>query len=157
VRFTRPSSISSAAGLLLAVAAGAILLSHLPAAVRALHDEATTAQGQNELGGALSAADAVGLDEKFVRNAFARIPRHARYAVALPAHLTQAEHDYGVSPTTFAAAPTLLQNFLLPRRKVKTVTPGTYVLCYFCDTHWHHRMHWLWDNRNGARVGYLPR
>jgi hypothetical protein len=156
VRLARSLTVSSAAGLVLAVAAGAMLLSHLPAAFHALRSEANAARGENTLGGALSAAAGAGLNKKFVQHAVALIPRHARYEVALPSNLTQAEQDYGVNPITFAAAPTLLQNFLLPRRKVKTAVGGEYVLCYYCDTHWHHRMHWIWDNHNGARVGYLP-
>lgn len=157
MRLARSLTVSSAAGLVLAVAAGATLLSHVPAAFHALRSEAKAAQGQNVLGGALSAADGAGLNEKFVRHAVALIPRHARYEVALPSNQAQAEKDYGVNPVTFDAAPSLLQNFLLPRRKVKTAVGGEYVLCYYCDTHWHNRIHWLWDNQNGARVGYLPR
>ena len=133
-----------------------MLLARVPAAVHGLNQQAAAARGDNELGGAIAAAAGAELDKDFVRHAFALVPRNARYAVALPANEAVIERAYGVNPTTFAAAPTLLQNFMLPRREVKTAPPGTYVLCYYCDEHWHHRMHWLWDNQNGEKVGYLP-
>jgi len=153
MRLQRPPTIASAVGLLLATAAGAIVLSHLPAALHSLNGQADAARGENTLGGALAAAAGVELDKRFVRNALELVPRHSRYAVVLPPNQATIEKLYGVNPTTFAAAPTLMQNFMLPRRKVKTVTVGTYVLCYYCETHWHHRMRWLWDNQNGERVG----
>jgi hypothetical protein len=151
----RSLTIAAAAGLVLSAAAAAILVSHLPFSLRALHDEASAARGRNQLGGALAAADQVALPAGLVTNAFVYVPRQANYAVELPSNQAQVEKLYDVNPTTFAAAPTLLQNFLLPRRKVKVVAAGTYVLCFYCDEHWHHRMHWLWDNQNGSRIGVL--
>jgi hypothetical protein len=145
-------------GTALAAAAALTLAIRLPGAFHTLDASAKAAQGRNGLGGALAAADSVGLNDDFVRYAFQYVPKHGRFAVVLPPDLAAAEKSYGVSPTTFAAAPTLLEDFLLPRREVPTAIPGTYIVCYFCDSpYWDRHTHWLANNHAGGLVGYVYR
>jgi len=154
----RPTTLSTGVGVLLAVAAALMLLIRLPDAFHTLDSSAKAAQGRNGLGGALAAADSVGLNDDFVRYAFQYVPKHGRFAVVLPPDLVAAEKSYGVSSTTFAAAPTLLEDFLLPRREVPKATRGTYILCYFCDSpYWDEHTHWLANNHVGGLVGYVYR
>ncbi len=154
----RPARLSSAAGLLLALVAAVTLVSHFPAAARALHDEAKAAEGRNDLGGALAAADSAEIHDLFVRDAVTYLPRNARYVVALPANEAKAEQTYSVDPITFAAVPSLLQNFLLPRRMVTTAERGTYILCYYCErSRWGARVRWLANDGAGGFVGHVSR
>ena len=146
------------AGAVLAVATAVTLLARLPAAFHDLSRSAAAAAGRNELDGALAAADSVRLNNDFVRAAFAYVPLHGRFAVVLPPDRAAAEKTYGVDALTFTAAPTLLQNFLLPRREVTVARRGTYVLCYFCDSpYWDQRTRWLANNHAGGLVGYVYR
>jgi hypothetical protein len=126
---------------------------------RSFHDfdAAAAAQaGRNQLGGALATADSVSLSDRFVRAAFAVIPRDGRFVVALPSNPARAEAQHSISPITFDAIPALFEDFLLPRREVTAAAPRTYVICYFCDSTWSRRTRWLWSNGSGgARIGYL--
>jgi hypothetical protein len=151
-------TLSAVVGIVLAAAAAAMLLARLPDAFTTFSSSAKAAAGRNELGGALAAADTAGLNDDFVRAAFADVPKNARFAVVLPPDQAAAEKTYGVSPITFAAAPTLLEDFLLPRREVPKAIRGTYILCYLCDSpYWDHRTRWLANNHAGGLVGYVYR
>jgi len=151
-------TLSAVVGVLLAVVAGGTLLARLPGAFNAFNSGAKAAAGRNELGGALAAADTAGLNDDFVRDAFADVPRNGRFAVVLPLNQAAAEKTYGVSSITFAAASPLFEDFLLPRREVPKATRGTYILCYLCDSpYWDHRTRWLANNHAGGLVGYVYR
>src|SRR5262249_7085651 len=140
------------------VAAAAMLLTRLPGAFHTLAKEGNAAVGRNELGGALAAADSVGLNNDFVKDSFTFVPKNAHFAVVLPPDLTAAEKNYNVSPITFDAVPWMLEDFLLPRRAVPKATRGTYILCYFCDSpYWDQRTRWLANNHAGGLVGYVYR
>lgn len=144
--------------MVLTLAAALMLLIRLPGAFHTFSSSAKAAEGRNGLGGALQAADSVGLNDDFVRDAFAYVPRNGHFTVVLPPDLTAAEKNYGVNSITFAAAPTLLEDFLLPRREVPKATRGTYILCYFCDSpYWDRHTHWLANNHAGGLVGYVYR
>jgi hypothetical protein len=145
-------------GVALAVAAALMLLVRLPGALHSFSSSAKAAEGRNGLGGALQAADSVGLNDDFVRDAFAYVPQNGRFAVVLPPDQAAAEKSYGVNSITFAAASPLLEDFLLPRREVPKAVRGTYILCYFCDSpYWDQHTHWLANNHAGGLVGYVYR
>jgi hypothetical protein len=145
-------------GVALVVAAAVMLLIRLPGAFHTLDASATAAEGRNELGGALAAADSAGLNDSFVQSAFQYVPKDGRFAVVLPPDLAAAEKSYGVNPITFSAASPLLEDFLLPRREVPKATRGTYILCYFCDSpYWDKRVRWLANDHAGGLVGYVYR
>jgi hypothetical protein len=153
-RLTLPALI----GVALAVAAAVMLLIRLPGAFHSFNTSASAAAGRNELGGALQTADSVGMNDDFVRDAFKYVPKNARFVVVLPPDQAAAEKTYGVNALTFAAAPTLLEDFLLPRRWVPKASPGTYILCYFCDSpYWDEHAHWLANNHAGGLVGLVYR
>lgn len=154
----RPLTWPAVVGSVLLVAAAVMLAARLPGAYHAFDNGAKAAAGRNELGGALAAADATGIDNDFVRDAFEQIPRTGSFAVVLPTDESAVEQSQNVSPTTFEALPTLLENYLLPRREVATAKPGTFILCYLCDKGaWSSRTHWLADNGRGELVGYVYR
>lgn len=141
----------------LAAVAALMLLARLPGAYSAFHDAAKAAAGRNALGGALATADAIGLNDDFVRDADALVPRGARYAVVLPSDKAAVERSDGVNPITFDGVPALFGNYLLPRRQVKTAARGTYILCFYCDADWRGRTRWLAPAAGGGRVGYVIR
>lgn len=153
----RGLTLPSRAGIVLAAAAFVMLLARLPGAFSSLTDAAHAAAGRNALGGALATADAIGLNDDFVRDADALVPRGARFAVVLPANETAVEKADGVSPITFDGVSALFANYLLPRRQVKTATRGTYILCFHCDAAWNARTRWLAPATGGGRVGYVDR
>jgi hypothetical protein len=151
-------TFATVVGVALAVAAAVMLLVRLPGAFHTFSTSASAAAGRNELDGVLQAADSVGMNDDFVRDAFKYVPKNARFAVVLPPDQSAAEKAYGVNSLTFAAAPTLLEDFLLPRRWVPKASPGTYILCYFCDSpYWDQHAHWLANNNAGGLVGYMYR
>lgn len=145
------------AGIALVAAAAVMLLARLPGAYSAFHDAAKAAAGRNELGGALATADAIGLNDDFVRNAVALVPRGGRFSVVLPTDEAAVEKSDGVNPITFDGVSALFANYLLPRRQVKTATRGTYILCFYCDAAWNGRTRWLAPETGGGRVGYIDR
>jgi hypothetical protein len=151
-----------AAALVLATLA--VLAVRIPDAVRALSGTARSQVGRGELDGALAAADSLDVNNDFVRQTVALIPRHARYAVLIPTDPNAAQQSYGVSPVTLQALPDFLREVLLPRRDVETqdrvnppVPVGGYVICFYCDTSpWDHRTRWLWTSE-GADIGRVYR
>lgn len=155
---SRSLTLPAVAGVALALAAAVMLLARLPGAFHSFDSAAKAAQGRNGLGGALQAADSVGLNDDFVRAAFAYVPKNGRFAVVFPPDLAAAEKTYGVSSITFAAAPTFFEDFLLPRREVSKATRGTYILCYLCDSpYWDRHTRWLANNHAGGLVGFVYR
>lgn len=145
------------AGVALVAAAALMLLVRLPGAYHAFDNAARAAAGRNELDGALATADAIGLNDDFVRDANALVPKGARFAVVLPMNEAAVEKADGVSPITFDGVSALFANYLLPRRQVKTATRGTYILCFYCDHVWNDRTHWFAPGTGGGRVGYVDR
>lgn len=145
-------------GITLALLAAAMLLARLPGAIRALDHAASDAAGRNELGGALATADSIGLNDDFVRDAFAAVPANGRFAVVLPKDEAAVESGKGVSSITFDGVSPLFGDYLLPRREVATATTGTYILCFYCNAQaWSRRTHWLAPDEDGGRVGYVYR
>lgn len=148
----------SGAGVALAAAACLMLLLRLPGAYSAFTDAAKAAAGRNELDGALATADSLSLNDDFVRNAFATVPRSGRFAVVLPKDEAAVEKADGVSPITFDGVSGLFADYLLPRRQLQTATRGAYIICFYCDTAaWNPRTHWLTPEVGGGRVGYVTR
>lgn len=149
-------TFSSGAGIALAAAACLMLLMRLPGAYSAFTDAAKAAAGRNELGGALATADSLSLNDDFVRNAFADIPKSGRFAVLLPKNETAVEQADSVSPITFEGVPGLFENYLLPRREVKTPAISTYVICFYCNVATLGRdVRWLGPAAGGGRIGYI--
>ncbi len=152
------ASFIAGIGIVLACAAALMLVIRLPDAFHTFSSNAKAAKGRNGLGGALAAADSAGINDDFVRFAFQFVPKHGHFAVVLPPDLPTAEKSYSVSPITFSALPTMLEDFLLPRREVPNATRGTYILCYFCDSpYWDAHTRWLANNHIGGLVGYVYR
>ena len=112
--------------------------------------------GRNELGGALATADSVEMSDAFVRDAFADIPLHASFVVALPADEPAAEAKDGVNPTTFSAASLLFEDYLMPRR-IAQAARGVYLVCFYCDPVWNARTRWLSPVEGGGRIGLIDR
>lgn len=153
-----PSTYASVAGSALVLAAALMLLVRLPAALHSFSSGAAAAAGRNELGGALATADSAGLDDNFVRAAFADIPKTGRFVVVLPPDLTKAEAADSVNPITFDAAPTFFEDFLLPRRVADRVAPGVYIVCLDCKSpYWDKRTHWLSPVNGGGLIGLVYR
>jgi hypothetical protein len=145
------------AGLSLTVAAVVILTLRIQSTVDYMRGTAAAEVGRNDEGGALAAADMVGLNDDFVRAAIHVLPRSARFAALVPDPF-QAQKTYGVSPTTIEAVPDLMREVLLPRREVVTPGKGTYIVCYLCDTSpWDRRTHWLWRGSAGGLIGLVYR
>lgn len=139
-------------------AAALMLLLRLPGAYDELQHAAKAAAGRNELGGALATADAIGLNDDFVRDAFAYVPKTGRFAVVLPKDETAVEQSDNVSPITFDGVSGLFGDYLLPRRQVKIPTTGTYVVCFHCDiAAWSRRTRWLSGDNGGGRIGVVTR
>lgn len=135
-----------------------MLLVRAPAAFHSFDNATAAASGRNELGGALATADSVGLNDDFVRTAFQAIPSHAHFAVVFPADLAKAEAADHVNPISFDAAPTFFEDYLMPRREVTAATPGTYIICFYCDAPtWNARTHWRSSAYGGGRIGYVYR
>jgi hypothetical protein len=153
----RPTTPSAAAGVFLIVAAALMLLIRLPEAVHSFSAAASAASGRDQLGGALATADEVGLSDAFVSDAFAHIPLHASFVVALPADEPAAEAKDGVNPTTFSAAGPLFEDFLMPRRVATRAIRGVYVICFYCDPGWNARTHWITPLESGGRIGVVDR
>ena len=152
------ASFQVVAALVLLAALTVTIIVRLPAAFGGMSSAAAAASGRNELGGALAAADSADIDNDWVRAAFRIVPVHGSFTVALQADLVQAEKTYHVDPVTFDAIPTMLEDLLLPRRAITTAMPGSYVLCYFCDSpYWDHRTRWLFNNQAGGLVGFFYR
>jgi hypothetical protein len=147
----------SAVGLALIAVAAVLVALRLPHALDQLDGRAAAEIGRNDEGGALAAADMVGIKDDFVRAAIHILPRNARFA-ALVADPEQAHKTYGVSTTTILAVHDLMQEILLPRRATATAGRGMYVLCYYCDTApWDHRTRWLWRGGQGDLIGLVYR
>lgn len=145
-----------AAGVVLAAIAALTLAGRIPDAYHELQHAAKAAAGRNELGGALATADSLALNDDFVRNAFADIPRSGRFAVVLPKNETAVEQADGVSPITFDGVPGIFENYLLPRREIKTPAPSSYVICFYCNAAALGRgVHWLGPEVGGGRIGFL--
>lgn len=154
----RPTTLAAFVGVALTVAAALVLLVRVPATFHSFNESAAAAAGRNELGGALATADSVGMNDDFVRTAFADIPESGRFVVVLPPDLAKAETTYGVNPTTFAAAPTFFEDFLLPRRVAARVAPGIFIVCLYCKSpYWDRRAHWLSPENGGGIVGLVYR
>ena len=146
------------AGLALAAVAAVMLVGRLPGAYHELQHAAKAAAGRNELGGALAAADSLGLNDDLVRATFAEIPPRSRFAIVLPKDETAVEQRDSVAAITFAGLPPLLGNYLLPRRLVSTPVAGTYIVCFYCDAAaWSGRARWLGPAVGGGRIGYVTR
>ena len=158
VRALRGRPLAVRAGLVLALAATVTLLVRLPGAFSNFSSTASSEKGRNELNGALATADSVAVNDGWVRAAFELVPPRGSFVVALPANQAAAEQQDHVAAITFAALPSMLEDYLLPRRKVQQATPGTFVLCYFCDAGtWNPRTRWLYDDKAGGRVGRVLR
>lgn len=153
----RPTTPFAAVGGLLLVAAALMLLIRLPDAFHSFDAAASAASGRDQLGGALATADEVGLNDAFVSDAFAHIPLHARFVVALPADEPAAEAKNGVDATTFSAAGPLFEDFLMPRRVATRADRGVYVICFYCDPGWNARTHWITPLESGGRIGLVDR
>lgn len=139
------------------IAVAAMLLIRLPGAFHSFGAATAAASGRDELGGALATADEVGLNDTFVRDAFADIPQHARFVVALPADEAAAELKDDVEPTTFSAAELFFEDFLMPRRVASAPARGVYVVCLDCDPGWNGRTRWLSPVEGGGRIGVVDR
>ena len=151
-------NLAFGAGVALVILAGAMLLVRLPDAYSTLNDAAHAAAGRNELGGALATADSLSLNDDFVRNAFAEVPKSGRFAVVLPRNEAAVEQADGVSAVTFDGVAALFGDYLLPRRQLKTAAKGTYIICFYCDAGaWSRRTHWLGPATGGGRIGYVYR
>jgi len=152
------TALPFAAGAVLATAAALTFLVRVPSAFHALGSARAAAVGRNELGGALATADSVGINDDFVRAAFADIPRTAQFAVVLPPDETGVESKDHVNPITFAAAPGYFEDFLLPRRLAGEVARGDYIVCLYCrSAYWNRRTHWLSPDDGGGLVGIVYR
>lgn len=157
VRLRLPSTFPVVAGWVLVTAVAVMLLIRLPGAFHSFGTATASASGRDELGGALATADEVGLNDTFVRDAFADIPQHARFVVALPADEAATETKDDVDPTTFSAAELFFEDFLMPRRVVAGTARGVYVVCLYCDSGWNRRTRWLSPVEGGGRVGVVDR
>ena len=152
------SSYPATAGLALATAAVLMLAARLPSAYDGLQHAAKAAAGRNELGGALATADSMGLNDGFVRAAFAYVPNHGRFAVVVPKDEAAVEKSDGVNPITFDGISPFFGNYLLPRREVATPVAGDFIICFYCDVSaWGGRTHWLGPANGGGRIGYIRR
>lgn len=158
MRLRLPSTFPVVAGVALTAVAALMLVVRLPSAYQAFGKSVAAAAGRNELGGALATADSVGLNDDFVRTAFADIPTSGRFAVVLPSVPAKAESAYGVNPITFDAAPGFFEDYLLPRRQAARVAPGVYIVCFYCKSpYWDQRTHWLSPENGGGIVGRVYR
>jgi hypothetical protein len=158
VRDRLPSTFPVVAGQVLIVALAVMLLVRLPGAYHSLNNAAKAAAGRNELGGALATADAIGLNDDFVRSAFQQLPKNVTYSVVLPKNETAAEQSNGVNAITFDGVSEFFGDYLLPRRQLPAPVAGSYVVCFYCDqAALGRRMRWLTPLTGGGRVGYLAR
>jgi hypothetical protein len=153
----RGLTLPSAAGIVLTLAIATLVFLRLPTAFRNLDGQAAAEVGRNQEGGALAAADMVGLNDDFVRTAIHLLPRNAQFAAVVP-DPNQAATTYGIATTTILAVPDLMQEVLLPRREITAPQKGAYILCYLCDTSpWDNRTHWLWKGTSGGLIGLVYR
>lgn len=90
-------TLPSVVGVALVAAAGLMLLARLPGAYHGFTNVAHAAAGSNELGGALASADSLDLNDDFVRNADALIPKGRRFAVVLPSNEAAVEKADGAT------------------------------------------------------------
>lgn len=158
MRLRHSSRYPVVAGTALLIAAALTLLVRTPAAFHSFQAAAKAAVGRNDLGGALATADATGLNDDFVRAAYADIPVHGRFAVVLPPDLAKAEAADSVSPITFSAASPFFEDYLLPRRITTRVEPGVYIVCFECKSaYWDKRTHWLSPENGGGIIGLVYR
>jgi hypothetical protein len=104
----------------------------------------------------IAAADGIGIDNAFLEEALALVPRNAPYAFEEPQSAEIASKDYNIGGTTYLALPGYVQYLLLPRRLVPA-DRARYVLCYACNTdpfdpHWHR----IWQSPSrGFVIGKL--
>lgn len=153
-----PSTFPVVALWILVTALVVMLLARLPGAFHSLDDAAKAAAGRNQLGGALATADALGLNDDFVRETFQLVPKDANYVVVLPKDEAAVETSDNVNPTTFSGVSEFFGDYLLPRRQLPTPAAGTYILCFYCDqARLGRRVRWLTPSTGGGRVGYVRR
>ncbi len=153
----RSVGVRAAAALAVVAAAIIVVALRLPTAFDDLRGARAAEVGRNDAGGALAAADSAAIDNEFVRAAIATVRSPARFAVLFPSP-TSAQTTYHIDPETLDALPPLMQEVLLPAREVATPAPGTYLLCYVCDTApWDPRTQWLWKNDKGIAIGRVYR
>ena len=141
---------------MLAAVAALMLVGRIPGAYHELQHAAKAAAGRNALGGALATADSLAVNDDFVRNAFADIPKGGRFAVVLPQNEAAVEKADGVSPITFDGVPSMFENYLLPRREVAAPAASTYIICFYCNAEaLGPHVRWLGPQTGGGRVGYV--
>lgn len=158
VRLRLPTALPFVAGAVLLTVAGLTFVVRVPSAFHELSAARAAAVGRNDLGGALATADSVGMNDDFVRDAFADIPATATFAVVLPPNESAVETKDHVNPITFAAAVSYFEDFLLPRRFTEQAGRGDYIVCLYCRyAYWDRRTHWLSSNEGGGLVGLVYR
>ncbi len=141
--------------LLIAAVAVAALI-RLPPALRDFDRRASFNATRDPIGRQIAGADAEGIDNTFLVQALALIPKHASYTVLL-SQSPQVAQTYGIAAATYHALPGFVQNALLPRRQVDAAR-ARYVLCYACNTDALDKrgMKRLWQNQHGLVIGELP-
>jgi hypothetical protein len=129
-------------------------IARLPNAFRSFDDRAAVNDEQSALGRAIAGADAEEIDNTFLTQALALVPRNASYAIVRPQSL-QVASTYGISAPTYNALYPFVLNALLPRRQVDP-SRARYILCYACDTDpYDPHMKRLWQNGKGLVIGEL--
>jgi hypothetical protein len=142
-----------AVGVGAVVAAGLVLVVHLPRAVHAMNAavryDAYAHTAQDRL---LTSGDMQGLPFALQAEALQLIPPRSDYAVLLPATPDEAA-GYGINSITYQTAVPFLRYLLLPSWPVDA-SKARYVICFGCDTApWDHRTRWLWTDGKGNAIG----
>ena len=141
------------AAVAVVLAAVALACARVPAAVNDLNATASAEVGRDDVYGALTAADPLGIDNDFVRVATGHVPPGSSYALLLPPAGSGA-----LNPTTRQALPAFMRNVLLPSREIARPHVGDYVLCYLCSAkRWDGRTSWIWSNGSGIEIGKVIR
>lgn len=155
-RGNRTTTIRSLLAAAIVAATALLALTRIPDAVRGFDSGAAFGAAHGELGGVIAGANALDIDNGFVRAALDALPAKARYSVLVPASEAVAQKTYGIAPVTLEAIPGFMLETLLPRMPVQTPGKGDYVLCYACDTApWDHRTRWIWNDGDGHVIGLV--
>jgi hypothetical protein len=133
--------------------AAALLLLHVPRAVRTMDATARDDTGFSVEYRELRTGDVLGLPYDLQDEALQLIPKDADYALLLPPDADSAA-AYGINTITYATAAPYLLYLLLPARPAD---PGVarYVICWHCDAKpWDGRTTWLWQQTDeGEAIG----
>src|SRR5215470_9789590 len=111
----RPLSTQATIAIGLVGVAMAVALIRAPSALTHFDRRASFNAQRTPIERTIAAADGVGIDNAFVEEALALIPKNAPYAFEEPQSADIAAKDYDISGTTYLALPGYVQYLLLPR------------------------------------------